>query len=128
MNKGQKVALRHAANAIDGTRPVGGATLGASPYTSSTASDRHGRPFASTYLARRAGYTPASQTSAQQLVTDHYGLSDAQVTKLDRVAASTHNLKQRSQRVAAFLRRIAEDPSYTGLTRTATTGAVGATL
>lgn len=128
MDKGQKVALRHAANAIDGTRPAGGATLGAAPYTSSTASDRYGRPFASTYLARRAGYSPANQMSAQQLVTDHYGLSASQAVKLDRVAASTHNLKQRSQRVAAFLRRVAADPSYTGLNRAVTTGAVGATL
>lgn len=128
MNKGQKVALRHAANAIDGTRPAGGATLGATPFTSSVATDRHGRPFASTYLARRAGYTPTSQTGAQDTVTQHYGLSTTQVVKLDKVAASTHNLKQRSQRVAAFLRRVAEDPSYTGLNRSATTGAVSATL
>ena len=128
MNKGQKVALKHAANAIDGTRPVGGATLGAAPFTGSGTTDRHGRPYASAYLASRVGLNPTSNPHARQLISAHFGLTEAQAAKLDSVAASTHNLKQRSQRVAAFLRRVAEDPTYVGAKRSATTGAVSATL
>lgn len=130
MTKGQKVALRHAANAIDGTRPVGGVKLGANDGTIFLAVvDRKARPFAVTYLARRIGpgrvfLLPAVKATVQS----HYGLTEGQVEKLEKVAASTHNLKQRAERVAAFLRRVAQDPSYVGLPSRQTTGAVAATL
>lgn len=132
MNKGQKVALKHAANAIDGTRPLGHIELGANSidgfqYSSNT-TDRHDRPFASVHLARRAGYTPGSLNSAKALVAKHFGLTLEQVNKVERVAASTHNIVQRAQRVATFLRRVAEEPTYVGFTRQATTGAVAASL
>ncbi len=131
MNKGQKVALRHAANAIDGTRPATGhIQLGAragAPAVLNTV-DHRSRPFASVYLARRAGYTPLSQVGAQSLIVDIFGLTAAQAAKVDRVAASTHNLKQRAQRVARFLRRVVVEPTYVGSTRQPTTGAVASTL
>jgi hypothetical protein len=128
MNKGQKVALRHAANAIDGTRPATGhVQLGAGTGLAFTV-DRHNRPFTAVYLAKRAGRTPTSGLAAQAIVACHYGLSTAQVVKLEAVAASTHNIKQRAERVARFLRRVAQDPTYVGVTRQPTTGAVAATL
>ena len=131
MNKGQKVALRHAANAIDGTRPATGhVRLGAiagSPSVYDT-SDRRLRPFPSVYLARRAGFEPTSQVTAQAFVSKHFGLTTVQAGKVDRVAASTHNVKQRAERVARFLRRVALEPTYVGTTRQATSGAVAATL
>ena len=127
MNKGQKVSVRHAANAIDGTRPATGhVQLGAGPSTTTT--DRHNRPFTAVYLAKRAGYAPVDLSHARALVTIHYGLSSAQTTKLESVAASTHNIKQRAERVARFLRRVAQDPTYVGFSRQPTTGAVAATL
>lgn len=129
MTKGQKVALRHAANAIDGTRPAGGIKLGAESYVSdATTKDRAGRLFASSYLAQRAGYEPTTQRNAQGYVVSAYGLTQEQVEKLDRVAASTHNLTQRADRVAAFLRRAATQEGYLGLPSRTTTGAVAATL
>ncbi len=128
MNKGQKVALRHAANAIDGTRPAKGhVQLGAGPSGGFIA-DRHNRPFTAVYLARRAGYVSVGYEQARAIVYAHYGLSSTQTTKLDAVAASTHNIKQRAERVARFLRRVAQDPTYVGLPQRPTTGAVAATL
>ncbi len=130
MNKGQKVALRHAANAIDGTRPgPEHARLGAgSPSYIRPYCDRLGRTYPTVYLARRVGYAPGSRWTAQTLVASHFGLTAAQAAKVDQVAASTHNLKQRAQRVARFLRRAATEPGYIGLNRQPTTGAVAATL
>lgn len=128
MNRGQKVALKHAANAIDGTRPAGHVELGAARYISRYYTTYNGRPFASVYLAKRAGRTPTNQFNAQEFVANHYGLSNSQAAKVDRVAASTHNIKQRAQRVARFLRRVAENPTYVGIERKPTTGAVAASL
>jgi hypothetical protein len=129
MNKGQKVALKHAANAIDGTRPAGGVKLGALSFVSeSTSFDHKGRPLASSYLAQRAGWLPPNQKSAQVIVEKQFGLTSAQVAKLDRLAASTHNIRQRGERVARFLRKCVEQPGYVGINRKATTGAVAASL
>jgi hypothetical protein len=132
MKKGSKVALKHAANAIDGTRPIGGVELGARAkdlgISTFASQDVKGRPFPSVYLAKRAGFAPNSQASAQRFVADTFGLSAAQVEKLDDVAASTHNIVQRAGRVARFIRRVVEQPGYVGFPSRQTNGAVGASL
>jgi hypothetical protein len=129
MNKGQKVALKHAANAIGGTRNGVIVVLGASESIAlGNTKDSKGREYASVYLAKRAGFDPASQFSAQQNVVSRFGLTSEQVEKLDKVAASTHNIMQRADRVSRFLRRVAENPSYIGFPSRSTNGAVAATL
>lgn len=119
MNKGQKVALRHAANAIDGTRPVGGVVLGKNTGEQYATEDAKGRNFAVTYLARRGGTSVTDLGLVKLFVQKHYGLTEAQVARLESTAASTHNLKQRSERVARFLRRVVAQPGYAGRRLTA---------
>ena len=115
MNKGQKVALKHAANAIEGIRPAGGVRLGAVDFeTQYLSHDNKGRPFPAKYLADRAGLKYQNHTEAKAQVSEHFGLTPAQVLKLGAVARSTHNIKQRGQRVATFLRKVAEVDGYVG--------------
>jgi hypothetical protein len=129
MNKGQKVALKHAANAIGGTRSGVIIALGASESIALGATkDSKGREYASVYLAKRAGFDPTNQYIAQKNVASRFGLTEGQVEKLDKVAASTHNIVQRADRVSRFLRRVAENPSYMGFPSRSTNGAVAATL
>jgi hypothetical protein len=131
MTKGQKNKLHFASKAIANGYEKGTVKLGASEFSAPSSfrvADRHGRPFASVYLARRAGYAPTSQYNAQSIIESAYGLSATQAAKVDRVAASTHNVKQRGERVGRFLARVAHDPSYVGMDRSATTGAVAASL
>lgn len=130
MNRGQKVSLKHAANAIDGTRNGILVTLGAtaSGVDTGDSTDKKGRKYPSVFLAERAGFTPTSQYDAQRDVVNGFGLTMEQAEKVDKLAASTHNLKQRSQRVAHFIRNVATVPGYVGQSRPSTTGAVARSL
>jgi hypothetical protein len=114
MTKEQKTALKRAANAIDGTTGYG-VVLGADGDAYGTRTDFAGNQYSSVYLSLRGGRTIVGKGSALLPVCEVYGLTPRQVVKMESVANSTHNLKQRSQRVANFLRRCVDQPGYEGL-------------
>jgi hypothetical protein len=101
---------------------------GEDSFDMSHRTDIRDRVYPSVYIADAIKEAATDQYVAQINVSRRFGLAWEQVAKLDKVAASTHNLVQRGQRVANFLRRVVANPNYIGINRRPTTGAVAASL
>lgn len=127
MNTKQKQALRDAIERIQNPDVTLGARAGDVDYDGVT--DPKERTYASVALAGGKGRkAPQNQYDAQQALTRKFGLSLEQAEKVDSVAASTHNLIQRTERVVGFLSKVIENPDYVGRPSRTTNGAVGRSL